>query len=250
MKEKRRLYLDISKGIGMLLVVIGHCVNKDTLLHNWIFSFHMPLFFCISGYCFRLDKYNSFKNIMVDKAKRLLVPYILFSLLGLFISLLIPRWRQQVDIQGILVDIYTGYPKLSHITSTWFLISLFLCMVIWWTINYLFKNYLIRIGFIILSGSIGAVISKMHEVVNVVSASEKTINLPGGRLPLTIDASFTAFVFFAIGNVLRVNKNNKALEDKRYHTLLVGMISLGVNIVVSLFLNSRVNIHGCMEGNT
>lgn len=248
-KKKYIEYLDIAKGIGILLVILGHCVNKNTPIHNWIFSFHMPLFFFISGYCFRIDKYNSLKNVIVDKARRLLVPYILFSLLGLIISLVIPRWRQQVDIKGILVDVYTGYPKLSHITSTWFLVSLFLCMIIWWTINYVFKNDMIRIGFIILSGSIGAVISKMHEAVNVISVSEKTINLPGGRLPLTIDASFTAFVFFAIGNIIRSRTNNKILDDKKHHTLLVGIISLGVNIVLSVFLNTRVNIHGCMEGN-
>lgn len=249
MKESRVSYIDIAKGIGILLVIIGHCVNKNTPIHNWIFSFHMPFFFFVSGYFFKTERYTSFGDLIKNKGRRLLIPYTIFSILGLIISLVIPSWRQQIDLDGILVDVYTGYPKLSHITSTWFLISLFLCMIIWWVINYLFKNSLIRIGFIALSGIIGAVISRMHEEVNIASSNEKTISLPGGRLPLTIDACFTAFVFFAIGNIVCSKIKNKVIANKRNSTLLVGIITLVVNIIFSIHLNSRVNIHGCMEGN-
>lgn len=53
---KRMKYLDIAKGIGILLVVIGHCIPDAStpngvsiisykILFDLIYSFHMPLFF-------------------------------------------------------------------------------------------------------------------------------------------------------------------------------------------------------------
>ena len=51
--KKRLNYLDYAKGIGILLVVLGHIYNNSVKL--WIYSFHMPLFFIISGYLYLLD---------------------------------------------------------------------------------------------------------------------------------------------------------------------------------------------------
>ena len=48
-KENRIATLDIAKGIGILLVVIGHCYSKYTKIEGIIYGCHMPLFFIISG---------------------------------------------------------------------------------------------------------------------------------------------------------------------------------------------------------
>lgn len=58
-KEKRDIFFDIAKGIGIILVVIGHCIPdastgniSDTFLKSIfriIYSFHMPLFFFVAG---------------------------------------------------------------------------------------------------------------------------------------------------------------------------------------------------------
>ena len=59
---KREKYIDVAKGFGILLVVYGHVIsNCDlrpdlTLIQKFIYSFHMPLFFFISGYCLGLRK--------------------------------------------------------------------------------------------------------------------------------------------------------------------------------------------------
>ena len=41
-------YMDVAKGMGILCVIIGHMGNET--INRIIFSFHMPLFFLISGY--------------------------------------------------------------------------------------------------------------------------------------------------------------------------------------------------------
>ena len=47
--SERYTWIDCIKGIGIFLVVLGH-IYKDNYIGQWIYSFHMPLFFMLSGY--------------------------------------------------------------------------------------------------------------------------------------------------------------------------------------------------------
>lgn len=79
-KEKYRLgWIDCMKGIGIILVVLGH-IYKDNLVNIWVYSFHMPLFFIISGYLSGIKDQDqfSFKLNFVHKTKTLLYPFIFF----------------------------------------------------------------------------------------------------------------------------------------------------------------------------
>ena len=49
----RDLTIDISKCLGIFLVVLGHCLHNDSAAHDVIYLFHMPLFFFLSGFFFR-----------------------------------------------------------------------------------------------------------------------------------------------------------------------------------------------------
>ena len=49
MKKKRIEYIDIAKGICILLVVIGHELTWNDALRSFIYSFHIPMFFALSG---------------------------------------------------------------------------------------------------------------------------------------------------------------------------------------------------------
>ena len=52
MSEKRISWVDQARGIAILLVVLGHCIGyMDAPGNRWILSFHMPLFFFVSGVC-------------------------------------------------------------------------------------------------------------------------------------------------------------------------------------------------------
>ena len=52
----RKKYIDVLKGIGIFLVVFGH-VTHILELREYIWNFHMPLFFFISGFLFNSSKY-------------------------------------------------------------------------------------------------------------------------------------------------------------------------------------------------
>lgn len=49
-KMNRDRAIDIAKGIGIILMVIGHFNDLDRTTSHLIYSFHMPLFFIFSGY--------------------------------------------------------------------------------------------------------------------------------------------------------------------------------------------------------
>ena len=49
--QERKKYIDILKGIGIFYVILGH-VTHTSFLFRYIYSFHMPLFFFISGMLF------------------------------------------------------------------------------------------------------------------------------------------------------------------------------------------------------
>ena len=74
--------MDIAKGIGIILVILGHVgFKKGTFLFNIIQCFHMPLFFIISGYFF---KYRKMKDCLKNNIKRLIIPYIITSIAVIF----------------------------------------------------------------------------------------------------------------------------------------------------------------------
>lgn len=50
-------FLDIAKGIGIIMVVMGH-VMPYCPLYYWIYGFHVPLFFVISGMLCNYSKYS------------------------------------------------------------------------------------------------------------------------------------------------------------------------------------------------
>ena len=50
--KTRDISIDMAKGIGMIAVIIGH-MTVPVKVTDFIFSFHMPLFFLINGYFFK-----------------------------------------------------------------------------------------------------------------------------------------------------------------------------------------------------
>lgn len=94
MQQKRENWVDFAKGIGILLVVYGHVsrgiVNAGmavdlawfTVADSVIYSFHMPLFFSLSGLFLLpgLKKYGS-RGLVAEKIDSILYPYLIWSLL-------------------------------------------------------------------------------------------------------------------------------------------------------------------------
>ena len=66
--------LDIVKGIGIILMVVGHS-GAPAYIHDIIYTFHMPLFFICSGWFFSERGIDDSRGFAVRKIKSIYLPY-------------------------------------------------------------------------------------------------------------------------------------------------------------------------------
>ena len=82
MEKVRDLTLDIVKAICIMLMVVGHS-GCPTYLHDFLYLFHMPCFFFISGWLLS-DKYiDDLKTGLLKKVKGSYVPFVKWTLIFL-----------------------------------------------------------------------------------------------------------------------------------------------------------------------
>lgn len=118
--KERDISLDVLKGLAILLMVLGHV---STPLTNFIFSFHMPLFFFVSGY---LYKERDFKTTIRRNFKKILVPYLVTGLIIWFVKIIIyHNWDW-----GISLLLSNGSAPVWHLDGyyvgpLWFLMCYF-----------------------------------------------------------------------------------------------------------------------------
>jgi acyltransferase len=125
---QRISYLDRAKAIGMFLVFYSHFVEKLTfgvmdsaaaLQWKLLYSFHMPLFFFLSGIFWRPDPGYNWR-VAAGKFKLRIIPVIIFEIISISLWLWFdPRFVVPRKISAYL----TGYPFAN--TVTWFLVCLF-----------------------------------------------------------------------------------------------------------------------------
>jgi polysaccharide biosynthesis protein PslL len=124
MSTERVGYIDIAKGIGILLVALAHADVSlfSPYLHRLIYSFHMPLFFFLSGYFF--NPHIPFLELVKKRFNTLLKPYLVTILLIYIVSLSFTNMRFATVFGRILKSLYaTGY--YIDWVQLWFLPSLF-----------------------------------------------------------------------------------------------------------------------------
>lgn len=82
MEKKRINWIDYAKGFGILCVIFGH--NIDSAIgHKWVYTFHMPMFFVLSGMiiCLKQEQKQTMKEIFLKKMTTLIYPYVGFSIM-------------------------------------------------------------------------------------------------------------------------------------------------------------------------
>lgn len=147
MNSKRYVWLDYARFWGIFLVVLGHTTIPRGAV-DFIYLFHMPLFFIISGYLFRSGKYDSYGQFVKEKSAQLLIPYLFFSVLtGLF-------WffvgRKFGDDAGMVVGwrdcllSFTATRPVFFNQVLWFLPALFVTEnLYYWAVRYLRPAYVL-----------------------------------------------------------------------------------------------------------
>lgn len=128
MKTGRRLdYLDMVKGFGIFFVVLGHMEDIATATRVWISSFHMPLFFIVSGILMAVkDEPSKDLNESVRKRFRgTIIPYLWFSLSYFIIDIGNLNVVHNIDLRTFITDTIDSI-TFYGMSVLWFLPALFL----------------------------------------------------------------------------------------------------------------------------
>jgi fucose 4-O-acetylase-like acetyltransferase len=142
----------ISKGIGIILVVVGHFYPPEVSPTYWIemrkiiYSFHMPLFFLLSGYLYTHGKY-AYLTLLNKKVKRLLYPFISIALLFFLIKYSAGiAFKLEHPVDGNSIITLLTDPVNSYMPLLWFVHALFIIFVIYPLLRYLTDNAIIIIA--------------------------------------------------------------------------------------------------------
>ena len=119
MEAKRVQWLDVAKGITIILMVLGHTSIPERL-SNFIFAFHMPLFFIASGLCTNWAKDN-YGTFVLKKLRTLGIPFLVYSIAVVLIAWLADY--REIEWRGVIVKGWEGY-------ALWFVPVLFFSLVV------------------------------------------------------------------------------------------------------------------------
>ena len=115
--KKRLDWIDLAKGIGIILMVLGHMPSVPGVIHDWIFTYHMPLFFFLSGYLFR--KKNP-QKCLKESVQSYLLPYIAYSVLFIVLDYVL-----FMDIHNMEISIGRFLRGQGSFDVLWFFVSMF-----------------------------------------------------------------------------------------------------------------------------
>ena len=127
---KRILWIDYAKSICIYLVLLGHA-HASQPVTDFIYTFHMPLFFFLSGCLFSFEKHPNFKEFAIKRFKGLMVPYLWINLITYLFWLFAGRnFGEDATISTTwyspIIGILLGYSKqMIHNTPMWFFICLY-----------------------------------------------------------------------------------------------------------------------------
>lgn len=139
--QHRIEWIDYAKGIGIFLVVLGHVLRglvdsvgagyEQELLaiDQWIYAFHMPLFFLLSGLFADRAVTKSPRTFLIDRFQKILYPYFLWSaIIGAL------RIISGQNKGTTLPQFFTGFWTTLYypIDIFWFLFALFLISMIFY----------------------------------------------------------------------------------------------------------------------
>jgi acyltransferase len=210
----RVLFVDIARIYGVALVFYGHIIESymkagspvAAMHYKFVYSFHMPLFFILSGYIAKEQLANTeFSLYLKRKVASRLVPYLFLSLL-----LIIPTfWTTDftvglelptVDgyVKGVAATVLAGFPYFN--IPTWFLICLFVVeMMHYFTSRFLTSNsrtILIACGYYLI-GSILAWNAGFLRPTNILSQHGKIFPY------FMILEAFTGYSLYLVGVYLQ-----------------------------------------------
>ncbi len=230
---RRIPWVDILRGFLMFFVIYAHTTtNQD--INNYIYSFHMPAFFLVSGMTFAFNKERRILPYLKKKLLALIVPYFL---LNLYVS---PIWYWttqfgaepqqklwQLAVGVLLSNKATGFRMASN--TTWFICCLFLA-----DLFFFFIWRKCRTDIAVVLGC----------VLVTTSAYACGIVARPGAGPWHVETAFTAMIFILGGYLfLKYHEKIEAFLDRigMARTVLLILLLFAIGFML-FFRNGRVSM--------
>ena len=131
MINSRDKILDIMKGVAIILVIFGHqlvSMDEGNIILDVIYSFHIPLFFVISGYLVGKTVIGDSKQWISKKFFHLVIPWSLFTFYSFFLQ------------KDYSFSQWLGFGFIYN-QLAWFLWTLFTCYIIILLVNMIYIKY-------------------------------------------------------------------------------------------------------------
>lgn len=218
--------IDVLKGIGIILMVIGH-LYPNTIVDKWLHAFHMPLFFIISGFLY--TKKKNFSQYFFKKCYTLLLPYMFIGGIHLIIMLLINVIKKEsidIMIRYIYHFLWMNSSGLPICGAIWFLTAIFFTDIIFIFIDIKIKNTKLKNFLYALSTIIGILLSYFNI-----------------RLPLSLDVSLVGIGLFCIGKSLH-NIYSRNQIDVKFRNAIIVLFIMILPIMYNDTVNLRMGVYG------
>lgn len=193
---QRIAWVDVAKGLTIFLVVWGHLIehyNPSSQVYYYIYAFHMPCFFFLSGYVFRIEKYGSVWELIKNKFRTLMVPIYTFGLISLVIGMMEHVFAGNIfeyfaQLFSIKKWICTIIPvRGSGYFFFWYLSALFCTeIILYFQIKYI-KNNMVRLLSSIIMFTVGYMIVRIFKLM----------------LPLDVDLALFINIFVLLGYLVK-----------------------------------------------
>lgn len=225
---KRINYIDTMKAMGITLVVLGHAAWLNGDFYTLIYSFHMPLFFFLSGYL--ASSKREVKLSLVKLFQRLILPFTFFFLISylfwLPLNIFSDGQASKMEWFDPLNRLVTSKADSFHINGVlWF----FPCLIIISLAQIIFFSALKPIyNFVITSGML-VIMLLFNELISE-------------RWFWSIDSAVVGMFFYQLGVLVkRVNFLSYAMFNNEFKIYLILLFTIPIFYYLAL-LNGRVDI--------
>ena len=216
--NQRLDWIDFARGLGILLVITGHA-SISLLPKYFIYGFHIPLFFVITGICFNVKTDDKFAPFLLKKIRTILVPYIFISCVWIIIDSLTALFRHSFSLQ-FFIDNAKLYVFQRHYRAVWFLACIFLSeIIVFFLVKVLqrFKDVrMITLGVIVFFFILSLFYTRYSSA----------------KLPWCADSTLTAVPFILSGWLIKDKIKQQSIFDIKLPTcILLFVISLIANVI-------------------
>lgn len=216
---KRIEWLDIFKGIAIILIVVGH-LNVGSSVKSFIYSFHVPLFLFASGIVYK--KRDGIKNFLRQDLLRVFYAYLFFSVLWMLFeylwkSFVLDKPVTEYSFWKCLLTIFAGNGNVTGISigAIWYLSMYLAIRLIYETISFVGNKYI-------------------KLVLVIVAYISGGFFLKGNALPWCVSSALTGTIFFYIGDNFKtwIFKFSELYKNLKFYRAFLPLTCYGIIVLV------------------